>query len=73
MSKANTKKGEKAYREARKQGKSKLEAKKAYHEANEKWEKEVIKSFDKYKDYDVYLSDFNHSKNDGRWHTSDDL
>jgi hypothetical protein len=73
MSKANTKSGDKAYREARKNGKTKSEAKQAYHEANEKWKKEVRKSFEKYKDFDVDLSDFNNSKNSGRWHTSEDL
>lgn len=70
----NTAWGNKAYKETRANGGSKEAARIASSNASEKYTKHVQQQqFGKNRSFESDVSKFNDSKNDGCWHTSDDL
>ncbi len=70
----NTTWGNNAYKEVRKSGGSKEQARESQSQANEKYHEQTReRQFGKCSSYDNDVSDFNNSANDGSWHTSDDL
>lgn len=70
----NTAWGNNAYRETRANGGSKEEARSASKSASESYSKHVQEQqFGNKSSHESDVSDFNNSKNDGAWHTADDL
>lgn len=70
----NTAWGKKAYRQVRTNGGSKEEAKQASLKATNNYYQHVReRQFGKCGFYNEDVSDFNNSKNNGAWHTSNDL
>jgi hypothetical protein len=70
----NTAWGNKAYKEVRRNGGSKDEAREASNRATELYHQQTReRQFGKCGSHDNDVSDFNNSLNDGYWHTSDDL
>jgi hypothetical protein len=70
----NTAWGNNAYKEVRRGGGSKEDAKQAQKEATEKYyEQTRERQFGKCSSYDNDVSDFNNRANDGSWHTADNL
>ena len=70
----NTSWGNKAYKATRANGGSKQEAKIASANASDKYIKHVQQQqFGKNRSFESNINNFNDSKNDGCWHTSDDL
>lgn len=70
----NTAWGNKAYREVRRNGGSKEEAKEASRKASEEYYKQLReKQFGNCGDYNDNVWDWDHPINDGSWHTAEDL
>jgi hypothetical protein len=73
MGNKNTAWGNKAYKETRRNGGSKQQAKQAANNASERYYNQIReRQFSNSNDYGD-VSDFNNSKNNGSWHTSEDL
>lgn len=70
----NTAWGNKAYKETRANGGSKEQARIASANASDKYTKHVQQQqFGKKSSFESNANNFNDSKNDGSWHTADDL